>query len=192
MTDNPITSEGGDGPPQAPAFSEKTPQGDDRARLVCDHCGFINYVNPKVVVGSVAVFEDAILLCRRAIEPRRGYWTIPAGYLEAHEKAEDGAKREAWEEARAQLELDRLLAVYSIPRLSQVHLFYRARLVSGDVSPGPESLETGLFAYEDIPWADIAFPSARWALQHYHQTRGQTDFPPFANPDGADGDSLES
>jgi ADP-ribose pyrophosphatase YjhB (NUDIX family) len=115
------------------------PEGDNRERKVCPECGFIDYENPKVVVGSVVTSGERILLCRRAIEPRKGYWTIPAGYLELHESTEDGARREAQEEATATIEIDGVLAVYTIPRISQVQLIYRAHLVS-DVAPGPESL----------------------------------------------------
>ena len=128
------------------------PEGDDRQRLVCTDCGFINYENPKIVVGSVAAWEDRILLCRRAIEPSKGLWTLPAGYMELNETTAEGAKREAWEEARARIEIDCLLAVYEIPRISQVQLIYRARLRSPDVEPGPESLEVGLFRWDEIPW----------------------------------------
>ena len=122
--------------PLPPQFNRQVPEGDDRERLVCESCGFVNYENPKIVVGSVARWEDRILLCRRAIEPRKGYWTLPAGYLEQHEETEAGALREAWEEARARLEIDQLLAVYAITRLSQVQLIYRARLVTPEISAG--------------------------------------------------------
>ncbi|MEM6733023.1 MAG: NUDIX hydrolase, partial [Myxococcota bacterium] len=137
----------------------KIPKGEDRERLVCNDCGFINYVNPKVVVGVVSTLGDAYLLCRRAIEPRRGFWTIPAGYLEEGESAEDGAAREAWEEARARVEIDRVLAVYSVARISQVQIMYRATLANEDVSAGPESLEVGMFRWEEIPWDQLAFPT---------------------------------
>ena len=170
--------------PRGGAFVREVPEGDNRPRLVCSDCGFIHYENPIVVVGSVATWNDRILLCRRAIDPRKGYWTLPAGFLELHESTADGAKREAWEEARARLEIDQLLAVYSIPRISQVQLIYRARLVSPDVSPGPETAETGLFAWEEIPWDDIAFPSVHWALGHYRELRDQPVFAPRANPPG--------
>src|SRR5690606_12331636 len=116
---------------------------------VCDTCGFVDYQNPKVVVGSVASWDNRILLCRRAIEPRRGFWTLPAGYLELNESTTDGARREAWEEARARLEIDQLLAVYTILRLSQVQLIYRARLIVPEIEPGPETLECRLFAWEE-------------------------------------------
>lgn len=166
-------------------FEERVPEGDDRQRLVCRDCGFVNYQNPKIVVGSVAVHEGRILLCRRAIMPRRGFWTLPAGYLEQQEAAEAGARREAWEEARAELEIERLLAVYSIPRISQVQLIYRARLLSPEIAAGPESLEVGLFDRAAIPWDELAFPSVRWALGHYAEVLGRADFAPFANPPGA-------
>lgn len=163
-------------------FSTGIPEGDDRERSICDHCGFVDYVNPKIVVGSVAVRDDKILLCRRAIEPRKGYWTLPAGYLETGESAEDGALREAWEEARARLTLDRLLAVYSVPRISQVQLMYRAVLKTADIAAGPESEEVGLLTWEAIPWADLAFPTVGWALRHWHETRHDDGFAPFFNP----------
>ncbi len=105
------------------------PEGDNRERLVCADCGFVLYDNPKVVVGSVARSGGRVLLCRRAIDPRKGFWTLPAGYLELNESTTAGAEREAWEEARARIEIEGLLAVYDIPRLSQVQLVYRARLV---------------------------------------------------------------
>jgi len=169
------------------AFVRRVPEGDDRERLVCPDCGFVNYENPKIVVGSVTLWGSRILLARRAIHPRRGYWTLPAGYLEQHESAEQGALREAWEEARARIEIDQLLAVYSIPRISQVQLIYRARLLSPDVSAGEESLEVGLFEWDDIPWDEIAFPSVRWALDHHRELLGEPVFAPRSNPAGETG-----
>ena len=163
-------------------FEARVPDGDDRPRLVCRDCGFINYENPKIVVGSVATWGPRILLCRRAIEPRRGYWTLPAGYLEQHEDAASGARREAWEEARAEIAIDQLLAVYSIPRISQIQLIYRAALVSPDVSAGPETLELDLFSWQAIPWEDLAFPSVHWALRDHHALRDQKAFAPRSNP----------
>jgi ADP-ribose pyrophosphatase YjhB (NUDIX family) len=160
----------------------KVPEGDNRERLVCDECGFINYQNPKIVVGAVCSWGDTILLCRRAINPRKGFWTLPAGYLEEHETTEAGAAREAWEEAYAHIALDGVLGVYNIPRLSQVQIIYRARLLTPDVSAGPESLEVGLFRWEEIPWADIAFPSVHWALGHFRDSLGQDQFPTRGNP----------
>jgi ADP-ribose pyrophosphatase YjhB (NUDIX family) len=166
------------------AFVQKIPEGDTRLRLVCDTCGFVSYENPKVVGGSVVSHADRVLLCRRAIDPRSGFWTLPAGYLELNETTVEGAMREAYEEAMARIEIDRLLAVYSIPRLSQVQLIYRARLLDPEVKPGPESVEVGLFLWEEIPWAEIAFPSARWALRHFRESAGSADFPPYTNPPG--------
>jgi len=132
--------------------------------------------------------DEKLLLCRRAIEPRDGFWTIPAGYLELGESTEAGALREAREEACAEIEIDRLLAIYNITRISQIQTIYRATLSSPDVAAGIESREVGLFSWDDIPWADIAFPTVRWALNQYLQTRAQEDFAPFGNPDGADPD----
>jgi len=176
------------GPVQAPdRFERRVPEGDDRSRLVCRDCGFVAYENPKIVVGSVAAWDDRILLCRRAIEPRRGFWTLPAGYLELHETAAAGARREAWEEARARVEIDQLLAVYSIPRISQVQLIYRGRLASAEIAAGPETLELDLFAWDAIPWDLLAFPSVHWALRDYHAVRGEAVFAPRGNPPGEDG-----
>ena len=138
---------------------------DDRDRFVCKSCGTVHYVNPKIVVGSVCTFGDRLLLCRRAIDPRSGFWTIPAGYMELGETAEEGAVREAWEEAGARITIDGLLAVYSIRRIDQVQLLYRARLLDPDVRAGPESLEVMLAPWEAIPWDELAFPTVRWILE---------------------------
>jgi ADP-ribose pyrophosphatase YjhB (NUDIX family) len=170
--------------PGSSAFVQKIPEGDTRPRLVCDTCGFVRYENPKIVVGSVVAHAGRILLCRRAIDPRSGFWTLPAGYLELNETTQDGAMREAYEEATARIEIDRLLAVYSIPRISQVQLIYRARLLDPEVKPGPESVEVGLFDWEEIPWEEIAFPSARWALRAFRDTEALADFAPLTNPPG--------
>lgn len=170
-----------------PEFSIRTPEGDDREREICQRCGFVNYENPKIVVGSVATWEDRILLCRRAINPRDGYWTLPAGYLELNESPEQGAIREAWEEARARLVIDQLLATYAITRISQVQLIYRSRLSSPEIAAGPESREVGLFTWEQIPFDQIAFPSVHWALEHFRQTAGQATFAPLAQSDAGPG-----
>jgi ADP-ribose pyrophosphatase YjhB (NUDIX family) len=167
-------------------FSRRVPPGDDRERLVCESCGFVHYENPKVVVGTVARHAGRILLCRRSIPPREGYWTLPAGYLELGETPEAGAHREAWEEAYARLDIEQLLGVYSITRISQVQLIYRARLISADVAAGPESAEVALFAWDDIPWATIAFPSVHWALRDYNATLDRGDFAARADADVTD------
>ncbi|MFN4312282.1 MAG: NUDIX domain-containing protein [Ferrovibrio sp.] len=170
--------------PKKYRFSERMPDGDNRDRLVCDDCGWIHYVNPKVVVGAVIGHDGRILLCRRAIEPRKGFWTIPAGYMEERETSEAGAAREAREEACAEIKIDALLAVYNIPRISQVQLIYRATLAAPDFAAGPESLEVRLFAWDEIPWADLAFPSVHWALSHYRAVQGLERFPAHTNPPG--------
>lgn len=164
------------------------PQGDNRERLVCPDCDYVAYENPKVVVGVVATWDGKLLLCRRAIEPRHGYWTLPAGFMEMGESPEEGAAREAWEEARAELEIRDLLAVYSLRHISQLQLFYRAKLSSPHVSAGPESEEVGLFSFDRLPAAELAFPSVHWAIGHFQQVRGLTTFAPFGNPDGDSGD----
>ncbi len=166
-----------------PSFSRIIPPGDDRRRLVCDHCAHVQYENPRIVVGSVVEHDDRILLCRRAIEPRDGYWTLPAGYLELGESPEAGAQREALEEACATLVIDRLLATYSITRISQVQLIYRARLATPDYAAGPESREVDLFHWDEIPWQELAFPSVHWALHHFRMVRNQSGFAPFSRSD---------
>lgn len=167
------------------SFSNSVPPGEDRERRICDTCGFIDYINPRIVTGVVAHVAGRILLCRRAIDPRKGFWTLPAGFLELGESVEEGARREAHEEANAELEIETLLGMYSIPRIGQVQVFFRARLVN-DPSPGPESLEVALFEWDDIPWKELAFPSVRWALDHYRETKDHTVFAPFGNPLGTD------
>ncbi len=163
------------------------PEGDNRPRHVCTDCGFIHYKNPLVVVGAVCVWEDRVLLCRRAIEPRKGYWTIPAGYLEMNESTADGARREAREEACAEIEIERLLAVYSIARIGQVQVIYSAGLGAPEFDVGEESLEVALFDWSDIPRADIAFPTVHWALDHYRDAIESGDFSARSNPPGATG-----
>lgn len=143
------------------------PAGDTRQRRVCPACGVVHYENPRVVVGCVPEHGGRILLCRRAIEPRRGYWTVPAGFLENGESLEDGAARESWEEALAQVQIGTLLAVVNLPEACQVHVFFRAVLANGEYGVGEESLETALVEPDAIPWDDIAFRSTTYALQHY-------------------------
>ena len=177
-------------PPPAPHFVRRVPDGDTMERYVCGDCGHIYYTNPKIVVGAVVTYDEKILLCRRAIEPRRGFWTLPAGFLEEHETPENGARREAREEAEADIEINALLAVYAVPHISQVQLMYRARLSRPEFSAGPESLEVQLFAWDEIPWDLLAFPSARWALEHYRESKDLQVFAPFGNPPGEPAASL--
>lgn len=154
---------------------------------MCADCGYIAYENPKVVVGSVVVAGDRVLMCRRAIQPRAGFWTLPAGYLELGETLEEGAAREAREEADAAIKIDGILAVFSIARIGQVQVIFRARFAD-PASPafraGPESLEVRLFRWEDIPWGDIAFPSVQWALEAWRATGGSALGKPAGNPLG--------
>jgi ADP-ribose pyrophosphatase YjhB (NUDIX family) len=166
-----------------PSFELKIPDGEDRVREVCGSCGFINYINPKIVVGSVVTHGDRILMCKRAIAPRLGFWTLPAGFMEERETAEEGAMREAMEEACAKIEIDGLLAVYSVPRISQVQLMYRARLIDPAIAPGPESTDVMLVTWDEIPWADLAFPSVKWALDHFAAWKAGASAP-FSNPEG--------
>lgn len=173
--------------PGAENFSQRVPPGDDRERMVCDECGWVNYINPKIVVGAVCRHGEKVLLCRRAIEPRKGFWTIPAGFMEERETSEQGAAREAWEEATAELRMGPLLAVYNIPRISQVQLIYKAELISPNVAAGPESLEVGFFGFDEIPWDDLAFPSVHWALNQVREVWDQEVFPAFTNPAGETG-----
>lgn len=172
------------------AFSRRVPEGDTFDRSVCDTCGFVDYVNPKIVVGSVVTHGDKFLLCRRAIEPRYGFWTLPAGFMEEGETSEQGAAREAMEEANAAIEIRDLLAVYNIPRISQVQLMYRATLPTLDFSAGSESLEVGLFAWGDIPWDELAFPSVHWALNQFRSVIDQDAVVPFSNPQGEAGNVM--
>ncbi|MSP67639.1 MAG: NUDIX hydrolase [Alphaproteobacteria bacterium] len=164
----------------------RVPVGDNRERLVCDACGYVEYDNPKIVVGAVVRRGDRVLLCRRAINPRKGFWTLPAGFLELHESTEAGARREAFEEACAEIRIRALLAVYNIPRLSQVQLIYQADLLS-EARPGEESLEVGLFTWDQVPWGQLAFPSVRWALHQEREVRGLAAFAPRGNPPEEDG-----
>lgn len=173
-----------DVPRQIGPTSLKVPEGDNRERLVCDSCGFVLYRNPKVVVGAVCADGDRVLICRRAIDPRRGFWTIPAGYLELNESTAEGAMREAREEAGAEIAIESLLAVYSVPRISQVQVIYAARLLSPEVKAGIETLETRLALWDEIPWDDIAFPSVRWALGHWRELKAGGPAVARTNPPG--------
>ena len=159
-------------------FERKVPEGDSLDRLVCRDCGFINYENPKLIVGVVPMWEDKVLLCTRAIEPRKGYWTVPAGFMELGETPPEGAAREAMEEANADVEVGSLIGLYTVRHISQVHMFYRGTLRSTDMSPGAESLELKLFAWEDIPWDELAFPTIKWALRDYEKLRGLEEVVP--------------
>ena len=169
----------------------RQPPDDTLERHVCTGCGEVHYQNPKVVVGAVCSLGQSVLLCRRAIEPRSGFWTIPAGYLELGESTEEGARREAYEEARARIRIMGLLAVYNVVRIQQVQVLYRAELASAHFAPGEETLETRLFDWPEIPWDELAFPTVHWVL---HRARELWDVPPpypaAANPGGIDPPEL--
>ncbi len=155
----------------------KIPAGDNRPRHVCDACGTIHYQNPKIVAGALPVWEDRVLLCRRAIEPRYGLWTLPAGFMENGESMEEAALRESGEEANARLELQGLYTVISLPTINQVYVLYRARLQDTDFAPGEESLETALFREAEIPWDRLAFRTIRYTLERYFEDRRRGTFP---------------
>ena len=154
----------------------RIPDGDSLPRHVCTTCGEIHYQNPKVIVGCVAEWQGRILLCRRAIEPRYGRWTLPAGFMENGESTGLAAKRETFEEAGARIEVDGLFSLISLPRINQVHLFYRARLLDANVCSGIESLETALILESDIPWPDLAFRSVERCLKAYIADRRHGSF----------------
>ncbi len=154
--------------------TEKIPDGDNRHRWVCDQCNTIHYQNPRIVVGCVAEQDGKILLCRRAIEPRYGYWTVPAGFMELGETMEQGAARETLEEACADVEIGHLFASVDVIEAGQVHVFFTGNLL-GDFGAGNESLESALFRQEEIPWSDIAFRSGKFALEKYFEDAGQNN-----------------
>jgi ADP-ribose pyrophosphatase YjhB (NUDIX family) len=149
------------------AVSRRIPESDQLPRAVCDSCGTVHYENPRVVVGCVPEWEGRILLCRRAIEPRRGYWTAPAGFLEIGESIHAAAARETAEEALAEVEVGSLLSVVNVLHAAQVHVMFRARMRNASYGAGVESLETALLPEQEIPWDDIAFASIRFALERY-------------------------
>ena len=153
------------------AVVSKIPDGDHLPRFVCTSCNTIHYENPRIIAGCIPEWEGKILLCRRAIEPRRGYWTIPAGFMENGEAVQDAAAREAQEEALADVEIGSLASIVNVIRAHQVHIVFRARLRNTNFGVGPESLEVGLYEENDIPWPEIAFLSVDFALKRYLEDR---------------------
>ena len=155
----------------------RLPQDDHRERYICTVCATIHYQNPKIIVGCIPEWEDGrILLCLRAIEPRHGLWTLPAGFMENGETTWQGAERETLEEANARVKIHDLYAMYNLAYINQVHLLFRATLLDLDFSPGIESLEVKLFSEEEIPWDTLAFRPVRYALQHYFSDRKSGTF----------------
>ena len=155
------------------AVALKVPAGDTLPRYVCETCNTIHYSNPKMVVGCIPEWDDKILLCKRAIEPRRGYWTPPAGFMENGETTAEAALRETLEEADARVEIGDLFSMLSVPHVNQVHIFYRARLLDLDFAPGTESLEVALFDEADVPWKEIAFRTISTTLRYFYEDRKQ-------------------
>ncbi len=159
----------------AAPLSRRTPPGDDRPRDVCDTCGSIFYQNPKIVAGCIALRDEQILLCRRAIEPRSGLWTIPAGFMENGETTQEAAARETLEEARAKVDIGQLYCYLNIPHINQVYVIFLGTLQS-DFAAGDETLEAELFSEDRIPWSEIAFPAVEVALEFYLKDRRRGAF----------------
>lgn len=155
----------------ATPIKQSVPEGDNRLRYVCSHCHIIHYQNPRIVAGTLPTHQGKVLLCKRAIEPRKGYWTLPAGFMENEESTEEGALRETLEEANARVENPQLYTMITVPHISQVHIFFHGELSDLNYSSGPESLEVELFSEEDIPWKEIAFPTVGKTLKHYFDDR---------------------
>jgi len=155
------------------AITRRVPEGDSRVRDCCDQCGAIHYVNPRPVVGTIPVWNDQVLLCLRGIEPRLGFWTLPAGFMEVGESSADGARRETQEEACARIELGPLFSMIDVPAVEQLHIFYRARLLDLDFSAGAETLEVRLFSQADIPWDRIAFRTVTTTLRLFFEDRSK-------------------
>ena len=152
-------------------LSVRIPPGDHLPRYVCDTCGAIHYQNPRLIVGCVPEHDGRILLCRRAIEPRRGFWTVPAGFMENGETLQQAAARESREEALVEVEIGSMLSIVHVLHAHQVHVFFRAAMSKDEHGAGPESLETALVHPEDIPWTDLAFPSTEFSLRRYLEDR---------------------
>lgn len=158
------------------AVSYRVPAGDNRERALCPACGTVHYENPVNVVGTVPVWQQKVLLCKRAIEPRHGLWTLPAGFLELGETTAQGAQRETVEESGAQVELGALFTVLNVVRVGQLHLFYLATMTSPELDPGSETIEARLFSEDEVPWDQIAFRTVRETLQHYFADRRSGQF----------------
>lgn len=161
------------------AVVHKVPAGDNRPRYCCEGCGAIHYENPRLVVGTVPVFEGKVLLCKRAIEPRYGFWTLPAGFMENGESVAEGATRETVEEAGAQIDIGALFSVLDVPHVHQVHVFYLALMRTAALDPGEETLEARLFDEHEIPWDELAFPTVKNTLRWYFEDRLNGSLPSF-------------
>ena len=159
------------------AVEHRIPDGDSRERAICASCQTVHYQNPKIIAGCLPIWGDQVLLCRRAIEPRYGYWTLPAGFMENGETVAEGGARETFEEAEANVTDLKLYTIFNIPYISQVYMLHRGLLVGGQYGVGSESLECRLFSEGEIPWDELAFPSVKKTLQHYFRDRLTGEFP---------------
>ena len=159
-----------------PSIAWTIPEGDNRPRHVCTSCNEIYYQNPKIVVGAIPEWEDRILLCKRAIAPRYGYWTLPAGFMENEETTAEAAERETFEEANARVEILSLYTVLNIPHTNQVYMMFRSKLLNLDFGPGSESLEVALFREEDVPWEELAFPTITQTLKLFFADRRRAEY----------------
>jgi len=155
----------------------RQPQDDNRERYICDDCETIHYSNPRIVAGCLVSQDNKVLLCQRAIEPRKGYWTLPAGFMENGESVEQGAARETWEEAQAKVTVGDLYTLFSLPHISQVYMFFRATMDDQHFAPGPESLDCKFVSEDEIPWDQLAFPVINSTLRHYFRDRLDNHFP---------------
>ncbi len=152
-------------------LKREIPPGDNRLRIVCGNCGAIHYKNPKIVTGCLPVWKDKVLLCRRAIEPRKGYWNVPAGFMEMYETPVQGAAREVWEEALAKVANMKLHNIFTMKKFNHVYVQFLGDLVEGQFGVGEESLESRLFSEDEIPWSEIAFFSSKFALEKFFEDR---------------------
>lgn len=152
------------------------PEGDNRDRHVCNHCGTIHYKNPHIIAGCIPTYEDKVLLCKRAIEPRHGLWTLPAGFMENEETTVAGALRECHEEAQTTIANPLLSCIFDVPQISQVYIFFRGPLSHLNFGPGEESLEVELFRENEVPWTELAFPVVELALHHYFEDVKRGEF----------------
>jgi len=156
---------------------ERIPEGDNRLRFVCDHCDTIHYQNPRIIAGCLPVYDYKVLLCKRAIEPRYGRWTLPAGFMENGETTRQAALRETWEEARAEVDIEGIYTIFNLPHINQVYMLFRGNLKNTNFGPGEETLETTLFGQHEIPWDQLAFPAVHHTLKFYFNDQVEGSFP---------------
>ena len=155
----------------------EVPEGDNRSRFICQKCGYIHYQNPRMICGTLPIHQDKVLLCKRAIEPKLGFWTLPAGFMENGESIEAAAARETHEEALAISENSSLYCIFSLPHINQVHIFYKCNIEAGFFGAGSETSDAALFSIDDIPWDQIAFKTVARCLKHYIQDKKGNIFP---------------